>query len=131
MNFIHNSGLLHNDLKPDNVAIGTSVSMQVRPYIIDFGKACSVGCGKTYKLSLEEVAVYKQDHTHIAPDLRDGHTAQSKSTDAYSLGRIVRKLNRVVHSESVSSLARELLRYNSKDRPTLSDVISQLKEVEV
>ncbi len=61
--------VLHNDLKLDNVAIGTSVSMQVRPYIIDFGKACSVGCGKTHKLDSARLATWYNNNHYGSPML--------------------------------------------------------------
>lgn len=130
LHFIHNSGILHNDIKLDNIVIGDTVSTSVRAYIIDFGKACFVGRGKSYKLSPEEVSLYKREHTHIAPDLRDGHTAQSASTDVYSLGRVIKKLNRgCVQVEAFNVLAKQLLNYRSEERPTLTEVIRQLSEV--
>ena len=48
---------LHNDLKVDNVVIGDTLSGKLKPYIIDFGKACPVSKGKKYSLSEDEKLV--------------------------------------------------------------------------
>ena len=39
LQFIHEN-ILHNDLKCDNVVIGSTLSKQLKIYIVDFGKAC-------------------------------------------------------------------------------------------
>ena len=46
LQFVHTKGFLHNDLKVDNVVLGHSYSKTVKPYVVDFGKACTVGDGK-------------------------------------------------------------------------------------
>ena len=77
LQFVHTKGFLHNDLKVDNVVLGHSYSKTVKPYVVDFGKACTVGDGKCYGLSQEEKKRYKQEHAHVAPDLCDGPVSQS------------------------------------------------------
>ena len=37
--FIHGQGYLHNDIKLDNIVLGTTKTGALKPYIIDFGKA--------------------------------------------------------------------------------------------
>ena len=69
---VHTSGFLHNDLKLDNVVVGISLSGKLRPYIIDFGKACPVARGKKYSLKEEDIIIYKSEHPQVAPDLLDG-----------------------------------------------------------
>ena len=64
LQFIHDSGILHNDLKLDNVVFGSSITKPLRAYIVDFGRACSVRNGKTYQLLSEEKALYKKEHTN-------------------------------------------------------------------
>ena len=128
LQFIHDSGILHNDLKLDNVVFGSSITKPLRAYIVDFGKACSVRNGKTYQLLPEDKALYKKEHTQIAPDLRDGHTAQSQATDIYSLGRVIKKANQtVIHSEEVVTFTKEVMSYYSCNRPSISHIISRLE----
>ncbi len=68
---IHDKGIVHNDLKLDNVAIGSCSSGLVKAYIIDLGKACQLECGRMYTLTEAEREKYKKDHSQIAPDLRN------------------------------------------------------------
>ena len=39
LQFIHGQGYLHNDIKLDNIVLGTTTTGELKPYIIDFGKA--------------------------------------------------------------------------------------------
>ena len=117
LHFIHHKGFLHNDLKLDNIVIGSTLTQNMRPYIIDFGKACPIDNVKRYSLSEAQKELYKKDHPHIAPDLRDGLVTQSSSTDIYSLGRILKRCNaRVLHNSDLSSAIKSALTYHSKDR---------------
>ena len=78
LNFIHKKGILHNDLKLDNVVLGSSMSTSTRAYIIDFGRAFLIEkVGKKYNLTYEQRRVYAKEHTQIAPDLRDGQISVS------------------------------------------------------
>ena len=118
--YIHISEFLHNDLKLDNVVLGNSVSGKLKPYIIDFGKACPVTKGRTYSLINAEINIYKKEHPQVAPDLRDGLVRQSISTDIFSLGRIMKRCNSVImHSSELSPLIRQALSYHSQDRPSI------------
>ena len=128
--YIHTSGFLHNDLKLDNVVIGNSFTGKLKPYIIDFGKACSLAKGKTYSLSDTEKAMYRKEHPQVAPDLRDGLVPQSESTDIYSLGRIVKRCNSVVlHSANLLSSIRCALSYHSRDRPDIEAILASLSTI--
>ena len=121
---VHTSGFLHNDLKLDNVVVGISLSGKLRPYIIDFGKACPVARGKKYSLKEEDIIIYKKEHPQVAPDLRDGLVQQSQATDIYSLGRILKRCNSVLlHSPEFSTQIRKVLRYHSRDRPEMENIL--------
>ena len=85
LQYVHSSGFLHNDLKLDNIVLGNSLSGKLKPYIIDFGKACPVTKGRMYTLTNAEISIYKKEHPQIAPDLRDGLVKQSISSDIFSL----------------------------------------------
>lgn len=124
---VHASGFLHNDLKLDNIVVGNSLSGKLKPYIIDFGKACPIAKGKKYSLSEEDIVMYKKEHPQVAPDLRDGLVQQSQATDIYSLGRILKRCNSVLlHSPDLSTQIRKILSYHSHDRPELKSVLLML-----
>ncbi len=127
LQFIHSSGFLHNDIKLDNIVLGSSITKPIRAYIIDFGKACMIGNGKHYSLSSKEVALYKKEHSHITPDLRNGLIAQCEATDIFSLGRVIRKVNRTtLHLEKLAALGREAMNYYSGNRPSIMRVLQTL-----
>ena len=74
-------------MKGGNIVLSsTPVVLNLKPVIIDFGKACEITRDKTYiKVTESEKDKYKHVHTCIAPDLRDGLCAQSESSNVYSL----------------------------------------------
>ena len=87
--------ILHNDLKDDNIAL-SKTSSPIRAVIVDFGKAWKISERKYYSLTREEKKCYKTHHPQVAPDLCDGHSRQSATTDVYSVGRVLSTIN--VHS---------------------------------
>ena len=89
--------VIHNDIKSDNICLASSftTAMCVQAVIVDFGKACNVTNGKSYKLSDIQKEQYKKDHPHIAPDLRDGACKQSILSDIFALGRVIKLVNSV------------------------------------
>lgn len=96
--YLHNDvGLLHNDLKGDNVLITnckqtgkkwpsmlTSLDLQI--VLVDFGKATKLGDGKKYSLSLSEKQQYHLFHPYIAPELIDGLVRRIFNRKASSKG---------------------------------------------
>lgn len=127
---LHNKyKLIHNDIKGDNIVLSLSPEvLNVKPVIIDFGKACEVTKGKTYKLTESEKDKYKRVHTHIAPDLRDGLCVQSESSDVYSFGRL---LNRAVNSylsehTELNDLSNKCMQYHHTSRPNLHSILNIL-----
>ena len=129
LQYIHGQGFLHNDIKLDNVVLGTNRTGELKPYIIDFGKACQINCGKRYVLDDRERERFKVENTHIAPDLRDGLVPQSITTDTYSYGRILKRCNSVViRSIKLKGFSRIVLSYHSKDRPHLDSILSVLTQ---
>jgi len=60
-----------------------------KPVLIDFGKSRSLGNPKTYNLTADQKTLYSQRHLWIAPELIDGTSAQSPSTDVYAFGKMI------------------------------------------
>lgn len=129
LEFIHSKGFLHNDIKLVNIALGRSRKHELKAWIIDFGKARPIHLGKTYSLSEAEQDRFKVEHTHIAPDLRDGLVLQSTATDVYSFGKILKRCNlTVIQSTKLPEIIRKVLSYHSKDRPCLQSILSVLTQ---
>ena len=128
LDYIHSKDILHNDLKLDNVVLSKCKEGFLKPYIIGLGKACKVDSGHTYSLSEEECQRYKIDHSQIAPDLRDGLVKQSTATDVFSLGRIIKKMNRrVIKDAKINNIVQECLQYHSHSRPSVKKIIECLR----
>ncbi len=84
----HKQGILHRDLKPNNVMITQTASGQLRVVITDFGLAqepATEACGYEQQSSLRGVAQY------IAPELLSGERA-SQASDIYSFGAILHEM---------------------------------------
>ncbi len=127
LEFIHTKQILHNDLKRDNVVLGTTKYSNLRPYIVDFGKACFVSAARIYHLNKDEKAEHKVNHTQIAPDLRDGLVKQSTSSDIFSLGRIFKRMNSTIKSDNFSVLIKQCLQYHSCSRPCIVEIIAGIE----
>lgn len=84
--YVHQKGLIHNDIKGDNVIIAKNSLGNYHPVLIDFGKCCKLENAKLYSLTKEEQRVYKMKYWHIAPELVRGTHKQSFSSDVYSFG---------------------------------------------
>ena len=128
LSHIHEIGFLHNDIKGNNIILGKT-QLDVQAYLIDYGNVCHQTKGKVYQLTAEERKQYEIKHPHIAPDLRDGITAQNVKTDVFSLGRLLLKVcTKYTISGEVCRIGRCCLADKSTDRPELSDVLQALQE---
>ena len=123
---IHGQKFLHNDIKLDNIV----QTQQLKPYIIDFGKARPIGKGKVYSLSENEREKFKEEHAHIAPDLRDGLVPQSVPTDVYTYGRVLKRCNSIIiRSHKLEQFCKQVLSYHSNDRPCVETILSFLCQI--
>ena len=114
--------ILHNDIKEDNIVLEINDG-QFKAVLIYFGKACFIGNGKKYSLSLDDVTLYKRNHPHIPPDLRDGLCFQNRLSDVYSFGRLLLLVyEKVLPVPVLEPLSKECLNYNCVDRPTTEDL---------
>ena len=88
--FLHSHSILHNDIKDDNIVLYKDEE-GLKPVLIDFGKACLIKEAHDKKLSPEMKRVYRERHSHIAPEIIEGTAGQATSTDVFSFGRVVEK----------------------------------------
>lgn len=98
--------ILHNDIKPNNILISETGTVQsstctLSVVLIDFGKASLLDQGKKYYLSWIEKAEHTRKYPHLAPELIDGVTKETKKTDMFSAGGVIQ---RVVDSLSFTQL---------------------------
>ena len=82
MYFHNNLGLLHNDLKSNNVLVRIQ---RLSAALIDFGKACPIIKAK------RKTTVKDDAHVWIAPEVLDGTTTYTIYSDIFSLGYIYKK----------------------------------------
>lgn len=127
LQYLHSKRILHNDLKPDNIALERHTDIGFTPVIIDLGKACYVEEGKCLKLSKYEQLQHAKMYKHIAPEVVQGKHSQSESSDVYSFGYIIEKTAK--HLANCSHLLRYSIMCMDRFeiRPSLLHIQQELK----
>ena len=122
------SALVHlksNDIKSDNILIERLPPQftEVCAVLIDFNKACLCCEARRYTLSSKERVYYAEHFPQIAPEVRNGCEIQSFSSDIYSLGRVIKKINTaILEIPYISSLGELCLSSLSSKRPTANEL---------
>ena len=123
---MHAKGLVHLDLKDDNVMVQRTEEDTVEVQIIDVGLAALPG----------QRIRQKQDNVHrfdwICPQvLRRGPI--TFAADVYSLGRLMARVGRHLQAhpakDELHMLATQALAENPHDRPTLETLITELQSI--
>ena len=71
LSYINERNILHTDIKSDNIALAKNGDFQT-PILIDFGKACLFADVKRKVLSEKEQKIYRDNRSHIAPEVVNG-----------------------------------------------------------
>ena len=70
LSYIHEKNILHNDIKSD-IVLAKNGDFRT-PILIDFGKACLFAEVKRKVLSEKGQKIYRDSHSHIAPEVVNG-----------------------------------------------------------
>ena len=90
--------ILHNDIKANNILLTdcTIESQLQEKYIqivlIDFGKATPIQNDCKHNLSDAEKAEYFRKYPHISPEIIEGITTNTTSSDIYSAGYVMQSM---------------------------------------
>ena len=121
--YLQAKGILHNDIKTDNILIERLSGSDVRSVLIDFNKACHSDEGQVYKLSHKEKDKYAKHHPQVAPEVRCGIEKQSFASDMYSFGRVLHKINsKVLQIPCLGSMSAMCLSVKSSERPSANEL---------
>ncbi len=150
LRYLHDEvSILHNDLKTNNILISEKrvlsmhdstsdeLEVPVQIVLIDFGKATRVDEGKRYHLSWTEQTEHTRRYPHLAPELIEGMTKQTRKTDIYSAGGVVQRIVdadcftqlSVSKQQVIAKLATDCCSPNFYSRPTAQRALKILEEL--
>ena len=102
--FLHSKGILHNDIKADNIVV-----CEERVVIIDFGKATMIKCPVTYNIKKADQETHNLYHRHLAHELRNKtNSKQTVLTDIYSIGYMFKHVAATLPYKPLIELGRHM-----------------------
>jgi serine/threonine protein kinase len=123
LHHIHSVGLIHNDLKANNVVLDEVSDHSYQPIIIDFGKSRPISSPKGSKLlSDEEQRDYRKLYPHIAPEIVKGLHPQSCASDVYSIGVMAKAIYKKYKFGPLPELVGLAIRSSPKERPAIAKI---------
>ena len=115
--YVHESGILHNDIKGNNILLTLKHSEWV-PMIIDFGKASYIKSKQTYPpFTEEQLKKYKDSYRHIAPELYIQRVPKSVHSDIYSFGWMLKTISQCFPEKDISNVFQNCLHSCPRLRP--------------
>ena len=112
MKVMHEKGLLHNDLKSNNILLQwDSDDQRWHAFIIDMGKVSTQIIPLRHnKVPKEEIQGYKDGilFQHLAPEYILDLQPMTVQTDIYSLGKLLGRIEKVVKSRALRDLVAEM-----------------------
>lgn len=135
LDHIHNGGILHNDLKANNVVL-EKLEKEWNPVIQSryFGKArFALDPKPAMSLAASEQEEYRKRYPHIASELVCGTSRQSFASDIFSLGRIVFTVLDLLPAATSKSLKvpRAAMHDDPEQRPSLKELLGSVRHVNV
>ena len=112
--------ILHNDIKSNNVVLDGPSLAEAEAVLVDFGKATDQSNPRIYQTPADT-----KKFEHLAPELGQPNGRQSKKTDIYSVGFLVRGMKYKFMTRfptTYVSLYRSCLRSNPLQRPTANEL---------
>ena len=111
----HRLGLIHRDLKPNNILVEQSDDGSLRPYVVDFGLARDQASPSGYTLSGGIFGTIN----YMSPEQTRGHIEQvDRRTDVYNLGVILYELLTGRTPFDGDDLITTIMRVTSEDAPS-------------
>ena len=114
---VHEKGILHNDIKADNIVLvkEENIQMPYSPILVDFGKSKHMADVQKKNLSDTEKEIYRKRHFHIAPEVIDGSHTPSVKSDVYSIGLVFCKIYKLVKVKNLKDLCKKCIEpYNDR-----------------
>ena len=125
LKFLHGLGILHNDLKADNVLLH---GLMYNVKIIDFGKCTLSSNPIVYNLSSEDVVKYNLKHGYLAHELRNvPNSKQSELSDTYSVSYMVKHIGYYQQVDFLYTTGRNMKVICTEDRMALGEALLSLK----
>lgn len=123
--FMHTKGMLHNDIKSNNIMLKKSYSGEFIPVVVDMGKVTLRKIPEVYRLSQRQRERYNRKYPHLAYELRNSYGSKtSTATDIYSLGYLYKFISDSDNT-FLNYLQNRMLENSFSKRITSPDILRQ------